>query len=97
MGVKEILVHSDFNPSTYVNDIAIVVLNKNVDMKGTVNGACAPRRDEKFDSCFVTGWGRLREAGAQSTFLQKLQVDILFFFRKKYTRGKEIKIKIYGN
>ena len=73
--MKEIIKHTGFNPSTYVNDIAIVVLSKNIAMKGTVNGACVPKRDEKFSNCFVTGWGRLRESGSQSTFLQKLEVS----------------------
>ncbi|XP_054738170.1 trypsin zeta-like [Anastrepha obliqua] len=77
--VKEIIIHEQYSPSTYSNDVAIMVLGtplpiNNFTIKavplaeeGSLNGATAT----------VSGWGTLSSGGTSPTMLQEVKVPIV--------------------
>jgi len=79
--VNHIYVHSEFNTrGRNNNDIAILQLDKPVDITGTdIRAACLPEEDEDFDNqvCTVTGWGSKYEDGAAQRYLQKVDIPVI--------------------
>uniref|UniRef100_A0A8C9RTG9 trypsin n=1 Tax=Scleropages formosus TaxID=113540 RepID=A0A8C9RTG9_SCLFO len=66
--VENIIIHPDFNPTTYKNDIALIELKKLpfssvcFTENAAVSPACLPWSEDQFlpgDKCSVSGWGRL--------------------------------------
>lgn len=78
--VDEILIHKNFVPDTYHNDIALIKLSKPITFTEYIIPACLPEYDfaERVlmlqENGMVSGFGRVREGGLQSTVLQKLTV-----------------------
>ena len=77
--VKEIIMHENFNPETYNNDVAILVLSVPLPLnKFTIRAIelihFAPI--EKSLST-VTGWGAMSEGGRLSDVLQEVQIPIV--------------------
>ncbi|XP_076846248.1 complement factor I-like [Brachyhypopomus gauderio] len=67
--VKKIIIHQDYNPNTYQNDIALVQLQELNLQPGcmkpnpAVRAVCAPWSPLLFqpgDTCSISGWGRNR-------------------------------------
>ncbi|XP_017557329.1 coagulation factor X [Pygocentrus nattereri] len=78
--VDQVLVHMNYIPETYHNDIALIKLAKPITFTEFILPACMPERDfaervlmQQADG-MVSGFGRLYEGGPQSTILQKLTV-----------------------
>ncbi|XP_067301472.1 complement factor I [Pseudorasbora parva] len=83
--VKNIIIHHEYNPQTYVNDIALVQLEKlklsDICMKENpaVRAVCVPWSTQQFqpnDTCTISGWGRDR-AGKSAAILKWANVTII--------------------
>jgi len=81
-------VHPRFNPNRLSDDIAVLVLDRRINLlsRNGVNAACYPGCNNMFDyqfnngtgvRCWVAGWGRdaAKEQGGQFSFIQK-KVDV---------------------
>ncbi|XP_042212487.1 tryptase-2-like [Homarus americanus] len=60
--ISKVHIHRSYNPATYENDIAILQMEKSVDISRTphISTACLPERDYLFEDhlkCYVVGWG----------------------------------------
>ncbi|KAG9262332.1 hypothetical protein AMEX_G24097 [Astyanax mexicanus] len=78
--VDQVLVHMNYVPETYHNDIALIKLVKPITFTKYILPACLPERDfaervlMQQEDGLVSGFGRVFEGGPQSTILQKLTV-----------------------
>ncbi|KAK3530416.1 hypothetical protein QTP86_024457, partial [Hemibagrus guttatus] len=78
--VEQVLVHTNYQPDTYHNDIALIKLVKPINFTKYIIPACLPERDfaervlMQQDEGLVSGFGRLQEGGMQATTLQRLTV-----------------------
>ena len=89
--VVKILKHPKFNPKRLDNNLAILTLDRNLDLSPpSVNTACLPSCDDQFDfrfnngtgtRCWVAGWGKNQENG-EFQFIQR-KVDIPLFERNQ--------------
>uniref|UniRef100_A0A3Q3VWP1 Uncharacterized protein n=1 Tax=Mola mola TaxID=94237 RepID=A0A3Q3VWP1_MOLML len=73
--VKRIISHPDYNQMTFDYDIALLELNEPLEFSNTIQPICLPSSSHVFPagmSCWVTGWGALREG-----VLQKASVKII--------------------
>ncbi|KAM8980796.1 transmembrane protease serine 12-like [Sarcophilus harrisii] len=66
--IKEIIIHPQFIPDTYENDIALFHLKRAVSYNDYVQPICLPFFKEVFNlntdtRCFVSGWGKTTEEG----------------------------------
>uniref|UniRef100_A0A4W5P6P1 ST14 transmembrane serine protease matriptase n=1 Tax=Hucho hucho TaxID=62062 RepID=A0A4W5P6P1_9TELE len=78
--VKTIITHPDYNQMTNDYDIALLELSQPLEFTNTIHPICLPARSHLFPagmSCWVTGWGTLREGGAIALLLQKAEVKII--------------------
>ena len=98
MQIKKIIVHDKFNPETYLNDIALLQLDQQLELQPFVRTVCLPEKDERDLAIrdtfgIATGWG-VTEAmkygqrnGKRSKVLQhasfKIQSDQLCSDRSK--------------
>lgn len=58
--IRNLIVHTGYNSHTNLNDIALMKLDKPVDINTQyVRAACLPDASDSFDqmTCTVTGWG----------------------------------------
>ncbi|KAM6967868.1 suppressor of tumorigenicity 14 protein homolog [Aplochiton taeniatus] len=79
-GLKTIITHPDYNAMTYDYDISLLELSEPLEFTNTIHPICLPARSHVFPagkSCWVTGWGTLREGGSVSRLLQKAEVKII--------------------
>lgn len=58
--VSEIIIHPGFIHKDKYNDIALLFLEKPVDITENVNVVCLPEADDDFvgSDCYSTGWGK---------------------------------------
>ncbi|XP_069393413.1 suppressor of tumorigenicity 14 protein homolog [Paralichthys olivaceus] len=78
--LKKIISHPDYNTMTYDYDIALLELSEPLQFTNTLQPICLPSSSHVFPagmSCWVTGWGALREGGQKSQLLQKASVKII--------------------
>ncbi|XP_055359393.1 suppressor of tumorigenicity 14 protein isoform X2 [Betta splendens] len=78
--VKRIISHPNYNPMTFDYDIALLELSEPLEFSNTIQPICLPTSSHVFPagmSCWVTGWGALREGGQVSQLLQKASVKII--------------------
>lgn len=64
--VKKIISHPDYNTMTFDYDIALLELSEPLKFSNTIQPICLPSSSHVFPagmSCWVTGWGALREGG----------------------------------
>ncbi|XP_031414027.1 coagulation factor X isoform X2 [Clupea harengus] len=78
--VELYITHKNYIPETYHNDIALIKLKTPIKFTKYIIPACLPDRDfaerilmRQADG-MISGFGRVREGGPQSTLLQKLTV-----------------------
>ncbi|KAI7811459.1 F10 protein, partial [Triplophysa rosa] len=78
--IDQIMIHSNYVPETYHNDIALIKLNEPIKFSKYIIPACLPQHNfaervlMRQDEGMVSGFGRVREGGLPSTILQKLNV-----------------------
>lgn len=78
--VRRIIAHSDYNPLTYDNDIALMELDANVTLNQNIWPICLPSPTYDFPAgqeAWITGWGATREGGLAAIILQKAEVRII--------------------
>ncbi|RWS16182.1 prophenoloxidase activating enzyme-like protein [Dinothrombium tinctorium] len=82
--VASVITHPEFNPSTYLNDIAILKLAKNVTFTQRISPVCLPFHSEKLRHgkieglpATITGWGRISFNGPSSDVLQMATFQIV--------------------
>ncbi|XP_057689681.1 suppressor of tumorigenicity 14 protein homolog [Corythoichthys intestinalis] len=78
--VKRIISHPDYNQMTFDYDIALLELSEPLEFSNTIQPICLPAPSHVFPagmSCWVTGWGALREGGQKAQLLQKASVKII--------------------
>ncbi|XP_070690743.1 suppressor of tumorigenicity 14 protein homolog [Pempheris klunzingeri] len=78
--VKRIISHPDYNQMTFDYDIALLELSEPLTFTNTIQPICLPSSTHVFPagmSCWVTGWGALREGGQKAQLLQKASVKII--------------------
>lgn len=94
--VDEILIHKNYVSDTYHNDIALIKLSNPIKFTKFIIPACLPEREfaERVlmlqEDGLVSGFGRVREGGLQSTILQKLTVP--YVDRAKCIESSKFKI-----
>ncbi|KAL4618184.1 complement factor I [Arapaima gigas] len=83
--IENIIIHHDYNPKTYQNDIALIELKKLPFSSAcfaeneAVIPACVPWSEHQFlpgDKCSISGWGRLT-GGEKTEVLQWADIDII--------------------
>ncbi|XP_048017847.1 suppressor of tumorigenicity 14 protein homolog [Megalobrama amblycephala] len=78
--LKTIITHPSYSEMTYDYDISLLELSQPLNFSNTVHPICLPASTHVFSagsSCFVTGWGALREGGSAATILQKAEVKVI--------------------
>ncbi|XP_076016850.1 suppressor of tumorigenicity 14 protein homolog isoform X2 [Genypterus blacodes] len=78
--LKNIIPHPDYSPMNFDYDIALLELSQPLEFSNTIYPICLPARTHVFPagmSCYVTGWGTLREGGRTARVLQKAAVKII--------------------
>uniref|UniRef100_A0A671TSG2 ST14 transmembrane serine protease matriptase n=1 Tax=Sparus aurata TaxID=8175 RepID=A0A671TSG2_SPAAU len=78
--LKRIISHPDYSQMTFDYDIALLELSEPLEFTNTIQPICLPSHSHIFPagmSCWVTGWGALREGGQKAQVLQKASVKII--------------------
>nr|2B9L_A Chain A, prophenoloxidase activating factor [Holotrichia diomphalia] len=76
--IRQVIIHSNFNPKTVVNDVALLLLDRPLVQADNIGTICLPQQSQIFDSteCFASGWGK-KEFGSRhrySNILKKIQL-----------------------
>jgi secreted trypsin-like serine protease len=73
------ITYAGYNPTTLVNDIAILELQYDLTWSNTVSQACLASGSDTYAGWqgTVIGWGRTSQGGTASSILQKLNMEIL--------------------
>ncbi|XP_044535193.1 transmembrane protease serine 12-like [Gracilinanus agilis] len=80
--IKTIIIHPEFNPDTYANDIALFYLTRVVSYSDYIQPICLPFFKELLSwnvstRCFVSGWGRTSEEGDASNNLLEAELHYI--------------------
>lgn len=69
--VKRMIVHRNYNPTTFENDIALMELESPFDVQPHVVPICLPEPGEEFvgQVAHVAGWGKLSYGEFQQIYL----------------------------
>lgn len=81
--VKRIVSHPDYNQMTYDYDIALLELSEPLEFTNTIQPICLPSSSHVFPagmSCWVTGWGALREGGNMQELVIMCRTVVFFSF-----------------
>lgn len=72
--VQDIVIHQHYNPIGLIeNDIALVLLEFPVNFSSHIQPVCLPKKAfmvQAGTECWVTGWGKLNEAGKTEARLE---------------------------
>ncbi|XP_058258466.1 serine protease 27-like [Hemibagrus wyckioides] len=61
-GVKQVILHPNFNSTTFNNDIALLLLNSSVTFTNYIRPVCLATQSSNFPAgtnCWITGWGSI--------------------------------------
>ncbi|XP_065368071.1 serine protease filzig [Calliphora vicina] len=77
--VKRVIVHRQYDPATFENDIALLELESPVTFDTHIVPICMPSDIADFTGrmATVTGWGRLKYGGGVPSVLQEVQVPVI--------------------
>ncbi|TKS91186.1 Serine protease 27 [Collichthys lucidus] len=78
-GVSRFIIHPGFNRTTNNNDISLLQLSSPVTFTNFIRPVCLPSAGSVFDAgttCFVTGWGSIRDAAALPSPQRLQQVSL---------------------
>ncbi|GFU39736.1 trypsin-1 [Trichonephila clavipes] len=76
--VDKIKVHEQFDPETFLNDIAVIHVSKPLLLSAQVNGICLPQVEQNVTGfATTTGWGATTEDGEMSTVLQSVDLPLI--------------------
>ncbi|XP_071545974.1 phenoloxidase-activating factor 2-like isoform X2 [Panulirus ornatus] len=91
--ISRVIIHKGYNPATYVNDIALLHMNKAVDVSKTphISPACLPKDMYIFENhmkCYIVGWG-------DDVYKPKFGSNILKATSVTYNSDEECANKLY--
>lgn len=77
--VKRMIVHRDYNPSNFDNDIALLELESPYQIQPHVVPICLPDKEEEFigQPAMVAGWGKLSFGGPVPSVLQVAKLPVI--------------------
>ncbi|XP_069361908.1 uncharacterized protein [Maniola hyperantus] len=81
--IKNKIKHEEYNPKAFTNDIALLVLQNDVQFTDLIKPICIPMesnlRSMNFEDYnpFIAGWGDLEFRGPKATRLQVLQLPVV--------------------
>lgn len=77
--VKRMIIHRDYNPSNFDNDIALLELEAPFQLQPHVVPICLPDKDEDFGGQIglVAGWGKLSFGGPVPKVLQVAKLPVI--------------------
>lgn len=81
--IRDIVLHPDFQPSSLINDLALLRLEQPVDgaQMPHISPACLPAPDEQFNQqrCWVAGWGKdaFGQHGTFQSVLKKVDLPVV--------------------
>ena len=81
--LKRIISHPDYSQMTFDYDIALLELDEPLEFTNTIQPICLPSHSHIFPagmSCWVTGWGALREGGIMQELVILCGAVVFFFF-----------------
>ena len=83
--VVDRIIHSEYHPRTFDNDIALLTLDRDVEYNDFIHPICLPLHHEEVQkrtfggrSAVVAGWGATRFRGPTSNVLQYVFLDASF-------------------
>lgn len=79
--VIEYKIHERYRPGTLFNDVALLYLDRPMDLNENVNTACLPPPDIQFDHqrCLATGWGKdkFEKEGVYQVIMKRVELPII--------------------
>lgn len=77
--VKRMIIHRDYNPSNFDNDIALLELESPFQLQPHVVPICLPEKNEDFigQAAMVAGWGKLSFGGPVPNILQIANLPVI--------------------
>lgn len=77
--IDEIIVHEEFNPTNGRNDIALLILNKPIELNEHVSTICLAPNDLDLtgEQCFVSGFGEIAWHRQHSPVMKRIDVPIV--------------------
>jgi secreted trypsin-like serine protease len=82
VSVRKAIQHENYDEDNFLNDIAILILNEEINLNDEIQIACLPASNieyypmkENIDS-WITGWGALVEESGGSEFLQNVKITL---------------------
>ncbi|EDO34772.1 predicted protein, partial [Nematostella vectensis] len=76
--VRRVYRHRGFSMANYVDDIALLELERSAVINDKVSTACLPSGEPKVGAiCYIAGWGRLQSLGDVALTLQQAKVPIV--------------------
>jgi hypothetical protein len=76
--VKRMIIHREYNPNTFENDIALLELHAPIENEPEVRPICLPNLDtDIFEEAIVAGFGKLKYGGSIPKILQVAKLPIL--------------------
>lgn len=79
--VVNYVIHENYQNRTGLNDIALLLLDKPVDITKAVSTICLPPQNQNFDlqRCLVSGWGKdaFGKLGKHQTTLKTIELPIV--------------------
>ena len=56
--IEEIVIHPEYKPPKYINDVALIRLKNQIEFKNTIQPICLPSNDlPNLDKALFVGWG----------------------------------------
>lgn len=58
--VRDVVIHEQYNPRSLHNDVALLLLEKPLELDLHIRPICLPSQGESMDGrqCVVSGWGK---------------------------------------
>ncbi|OCT97346.1 transmembrane protease serine 11C [Xenopus laevis] len=78
--IEKIIIYEGYTSETHKNDIALLKLFTPLNFTRTIRPVCLPEASDIFSdnsSCYITGWGALKDGGSVSQVLQQAEVKII--------------------
>lgn len=79
--VSEIIIHENYKPGSHFNNVALLFLEKSVELAEHINTACLPAQDRNFDGsrCFANGWGKdkFEGNGIYQAIMKRVELPII--------------------
>ncbi|XP_068739313.1 chymotrypsinogen B-like [Montipora capricornis] len=94
--VNTLIVHEQFETRALRNDIALLKLDRPVQLSEKVATVCLPdKKPDRSANCYITGWGRIKE-GRPADALQQAKMPITPHeeCKKKYRKGYDRQVHL---